>query len=99
MTTLRIIIMIAGATFSVALARASSILFIRQFRYVQPLERRQALIMILASLIPWLCIIDYSLWVDGGIYFTAFGISVSAVLFSWGVYRRHLIPPHVPDRP
>ena len=62
----------------------ATILFIRQFRNAQSLHRRQALIMMLASFIPWISHIAFTLGVGNGVYITAFGLSITAMLFAWG---------------
>ncbi len=69
----------------------ASILFIRQYRNAIPLHRRQALVIMLASFIPWLMDIGFLLGIGGGIYITAFGLSITAMLFAWGVFRQHLL--------
>jgi signal transduction histidine kinase len=68
-----------------------AILFFRQFRNARPLHRQQALIMLLASLIPAIFHIGFSLGIGNGIYITAFGLSISALLFAWGMFRHHLL--------
>ena len=69
----------------------ASILFVRQYRNAIPLHRRQALVIMLASFIPWLMDIGFLLGIGGGIYITAFGLSITAMLFAWGVFRQHLL--------
>ncbi len=69
----------------------SNILFIRQFRHTRPLHRRQALIMMLATFIPWFCQIGFTLGIANGIYLTAFGLSISGLLFAWGIFRQHIL--------
>jgi signal transduction histidine kinase len=69
----------------------ASIMFVRQFRNVRPLHRRQALIMVLASLIPWLTDIGYELGVGDGLFLTAFGLSITAMLCAWGIFRKQLL--------
>ena len=69
----------------------ATILFTRQFRKARSLHRRQALIMLVASIIPWFFQIGYSLGVGNGIYITAFGLSISGMLFAWGIFRQHLL--------
>ncbi len=69
----------------------ASIMFVRQFRSARPLHRRQALIMMLASFIPWLTDIGFELGIGNGIYITAFGLSISGLLFAWGIFRQHLL--------
>lgn len=68
-----------------------NIMFIRQFRNVRPLHRRQALIMVLASFIPWLMDIGYELGIGDGLFLTAFGLSITALLCAWGIFRRQLL--------
>jgi len=69
----------------------ASILFVQKFRNAMPLHRRQALIIMLASFIPWITDIGFELGIGNGIYLTAFGLSISALLFAWGVLRQQLL--------
>lgn len=69
----------------------ASILFVQKFRNAMPLHRRQALIIMLASFIPWITDIGFELGIGNGIYLTAFGLSISALLFAWGVFRQQLL--------
>lgn len=69
----------------------ATILFIRHFRNARPLHRRQALIMMLASLVPWLFHLGFSLGIGNGVYITAFGLSITGMLFAWGIFRQHIL--------
>lgn len=69
----------------------TNIMFIRQLRNAHPLHRRQALVMMMASFIPWLMHIGYVLDIGHGIYLTSFGLSISGLLFAWGVFRQRLL--------
>ena len=71
---------------------AGNILFIRQFKNALPVFRRQALTMMLATFVPWLTLL---LHVSGagprGIDLNPFGLSVTGLLFAWGVYRQQFL--------
>jgi len=69
----------------------ANVMFVRQFHNARPLHRRQALIMMLASFIPWLAHVGYAMDIGHGIYLTAFGLALSGLLFAWGVFRQHLL--------
>jgi signal transduction histidine kinase len=69
----------------------ATFLFIQQYRKAQPFHRRQALIMMMALLIPMLCNIGYYLGIGNGIYITAFGLSIAAMLFSWEIFRHQFL--------
>lgn len=69
----------------------ANIIFIRQFRHAQPLHRRQTLIMLVASFIPWITDIGYTLGVGNGIWLTAFALTITGMLFAWGLFRQHLL--------
>lgn len=69
----------------------ATFLFIQHYRKARPLHRRQALTMMLALLIPTLCNIGYYLGIGNGVYITAFGLSIAAMLFSWGIFRHQFL--------
>ncbi len=69
----------------------ANILFIRQFRNARPLHRRQAQIMMLASFIPWIVHVGFNLEFGNGVYITPFGLSITAMLFAWGIFRQQLL--------
>ena len=70
---------------------SANIMFIRHFRNARPLHRRQALLMVFATFIPWIFDIGYNLGIGHGIYITSIGLSISALLFAWGVFRHRLL--------
>lgn len=69
----------------------TTVLLIQQYRTAQPLHRRQALIMMLAALIPTILNVGYYLGASDGVYLTTFGLSITAMMFAWGIFRHHFL--------
>lgn len=71
---------------------AGNVLFMRQCRSAMPIHRKQAYTLMLASMIPWLTLlIHVAGWGPRGIDFNPFGLSVTGLLFAWGLYRQQLL--------
>lgn len=78
-------------TYSTICTSVATIIFIQQYRKARLLHRRQSLIMMVASLIPMLLNVGYYLGIGNGIYITAFGLSITAILFAWGIFRHQIL--------
>jgi len=70
----------------------SSLMFLRRFRDALPLHRRQALVMLLASGLPWIIYVLYCLGLGPrGIDLSSGAVGASALLYAWAIFDQRLL--------